>query len=159
MPRKSVFINKGIKLPLLENEADINEYLSVIKYNLLHKEKLTQKLQEQLKNAQDKAYKDKELAAARDAIKEMNEKLSYSFEVTKDEWDAIDEWQQHQHHGHGDFVYEFYPTPIGTVGTCYCNTCRRQARNLATSNHVFDREQYKKLLKEYDASFDFQELW
>lgn len=157
MPRKSVFINKGIKLPLLENEADINEYLSVIKYNLLHKEKLIQKLQEQLKDAKDKAYKDKELAAARDAIKEMNEKLSHSFEVTKDEWDAIHEWQQH--HGHGDFVYEFYPTSIGIIGTCYCATCRRQTSNLATSNHVFDREQYKKLLKEYDASFDFQELW
>lgn len=156
MPKKSVFI-KGKKLPLLEDEADINEYLSVIKYNLLHKEKLTQKLREQLKDAKDEAYKDKELTAARDAIREMNEKLSHSFEVTKEEWDAIHEWQKH--HGHGDFVYEFYPTSIGTIGTCYCTTCRRQARNLATENHTFDRERYKKLLKEYDASFDFQELW
>lgn len=156
MPRKSVFI-KGNKLPLLEDEADINEYLSVIKYNLLHKEKLTQKLREQLKDAKDEAYKDKELTAARDAIREMNEKLSHSFEVTKDEWDAIHEWQQH--HGHGDFVYEFYPTSIGTIGTCYCTTCRNKAYNLATENYTLDRERYKKLLKEYDASFDFQELW
>ena len=136
MPRKSVFINKGIKLPLLENEADINEYLSVIKYNLLHKEKLIQKLQEQLKDAKDKAYKDKELAAARDAIKEMNEKLSHSFEVTKDEWDAIHKWQQH--HGHALTAAPQQPVGLplrSLVPLCVCiaegkqpwsNTCSRR---------------------------------
>lgn len=158
MPKKSLYIRGArTKLPLLEDAADIDEYLSVIKDNLLYKENLTQALREQLKNAKDEAYKDKELAAAHDEIKKMNEKLSHSFEVTKDEWDAIHKWQQQ--HGHGNYVYEFYPTSIGTIGTCYCATCRDKARNLATSNHVFDRELYKKLLKEYDVSFDFQELW
>ena len=155
MPRKSVYI-KGARLPLLENETDIDEYLSVIKDNLLYKEKFTQELREQLKNAKDEAYKDKELTAAHNEIMKIRETLSHSFEVSKNEWDAIHKWQYH--HGHGDFVYEFYPTSIGNIGTCYCNTCRNIARNLATKDHILDKELYKELLKEKDASFTFQEL-
>lgn len=93
------------------------------------------------------------------------------FPITKQEQKAIKEWEdQHWTNQHnaptldarlakqgvsgGSFYYKFVPTSIGTSGTICCSACMERARRDSGNN----RNRFRKLIKEYDAEFEFQEL-
>lgn len=54
----------------------------------------------------------------------------------------------------GRYYFEFYPTSIGVAANCVCGGCERLAFKESNGNY----EEYKKLIKKYDAKFEFSEL-
>lgn len=66
-------------------------------------------------------------------LKETNEKITQDmlrgFPITEEEEAKIKEWKTNhwkKHKSHHSFVYEFTPTPIGTVGKIICSKCGRE---------------------------------
>lgn len=102
---------------------------------------------------------------------EATKALYRGFGISQEESESITAWKEkHDNEQHGlntldkklraggaiggRYHYQFVPTSIGTVGTCICGRCERKAFEEAKGN----REQYNKLLKAYDAAFEFSEL-
>jgi hypothetical protein len=96
------------------------------------------------------------------------------FPITKEESDAIKEWQdQHsriQHHAKtfedflrlegvsgGRWVYTFTPTAIGTFSSCRCGTCYRKAYNAFVENGA-NSDKLKDYIKKYDAEYKWDDM-
>lgn len=129
------------------------------------------RLHKRLNEITDEKWKDKELQDMRVKMEQYYHETKLGFSMTDDDQNRIQEWkdkhmaEQHNvrtfedrlHWGGsvgGNFLYEFCPTSIGTIGTCICGNCRTKA--FARSDGDYQR--YKELLREYDAEFEFQEL-
>lgn len=128
-------------------------------------------LHKRLDEITDEKWKDKELQDMKAKMEQYYHEAKMGFSMTNDDQNRIQEWkdkhmaEQHNvkaledrlHWGGsvgGNFLYEFCPTSIGTIGTCICGNCRTKA--FARSDGDYQR--YKELLREYDAEFEFQEL-
>lgn len=131
------------------------------------KEKAKQKIEEYEKNINA----DSRVQELSSRLEEAYEDLRRGFQITESEAKAISEWKEKhdiEQHGlntldkklraggaiGGRYHYEFHPTSIGTAGDCVCGSCQNKAFQEAKG----DRERYKKLLKKYDATFEFSEL-
>lgn len=129
------------------------------------------RLHKRLDEITDEKWKDKELQDLKAKMEQYYHEAKLGFSMTDDDHTRIQEWkdkhmaEQHNvktledrlHWGGsvgGNFLYEFCPTSIGTIGTCICGNCRTKA--FARSDGDYQR--YKELLREYDAEFEFQEL-
>lgn len=129
------------------------------------------RLHKRLDEITDEKWKDKELQGMKAKMEKYYHEAQLGFSMTDDDQSRIQEWknkhmaEQHNvktfedrlHWGGsvgGNFLYEFCPTSIGTIGTCICGNCRTKA--FARSDGDYQR--YKELLREYDAEFEFQEL-
>lgn len=128
------------------------------------------RLHENLQAITDEKWKDEELQKLK---KERDEALSdmyRGFSITQAEYDKINAWKkEHDENQHGlktdmercraggaiggRYSFDFTGTSIGTFGTCYCGSCRSKA----IENCGGDIKIYRKLIKEYDAEFSFQE--
>lgn len=131
---------------LFEDQADINK-----------------SLRDELQSIKDEKWRDSQLIQMKDRLKTAKDNLYRGFGISEDEEKAIKDWRtNHLKEKHpyapssigGEFTYEFTPTSIGVIGTCFCGICR----NSAFIDSHGDMGLYGKLLKEYDAEFIFEEL-
>lgn len=128
-------------------------------------------LRSELAALKEEKWRDEELQKMQSELKDARSDMSRGFPITKDELEQINKWKKlhdtaiHNnpdgYHGTfgGGYTYEFYPTGIGTFGSCYCNTCRNQARRLAYTNGDFDSKVYEEYIKSHNAECSFQEAW
>lgn len=161
---------RGGLCPVLSSEEGIDEYLNAIKRNLLSKEDTIAYLREELKKAKDEAYASEEMTRMKEEFDRIRSNLYRGFPINEDEDENIKNWQKrHEILCHmnpkgyrgatgGGYTYEFYPTSIGVVGTCYCDICNREATIAAVKDGKYDAKNYLKRLKELDGSFTFQNL-
>lgn len=129
------------------------------------------RLHKHLEEITDEKWKDKELQEMKAKMEKYYHEAKLGFPMADDDQSRVQEWKdKHMAEKHnvktledrlhwggsvgGNFLYEFCPTSIGTIGTCICGNCRTKA--FARSNGDYQR--YKELLREYDAEFEFQEL-
>ena len=98
----------------------------------------------QAENAELKSehYKDNELSALRNQIKDIYRNYEWSFNITPSEKIRLKEWQDfHVRQKHWDkkknqpksigaaggrYEYIFLPTGLGTFGTCKCTLCKEE---------------------------------
>lgn len=128
------------------------------------------RLRENLKSITDEKWKDDELQKLRKQRDDALADMSRGFSITQEENDHINAWKkEHDEYQHGlksdlercraggaiggRYSFDFTGTSIGTFGTCYCSSCRSKA----IENCGGDIKVYRKLMKEYDAEFSFQE--
>lgn len=104
---------------------DIDEVCDNLKELFASQKRTNDILKTQNEKLLNEQYKDKELQRLKQENEKLKDRLTYSFEVTKKEWEAIHKWQEeHCSKNHGsNWSYEFLPTGIGTVGYCKCNSC------------------------------------
>lgn len=131
-----------------------------------------QRLHDNLQEITDEAWKDTQLQKLRSELEQAREDLYRGFDITEKQAEKIANWKkEHEATQHraitledrlarggaagGSFSYEFLPTGIGTFGSCVCNSCKSRAFREAKGNSKL----YQRLLKDYDAKFDFQEAW
>ena len=118
----------------------------------------------------DEKWKDEELQKLKKERDEAFADMYRGFSITQAERDKINAWKkEHDENQHGlktdmercraggaiggRYSFDFTGTSIGTFGTCYCGSCRSKA----IENCGGDIKIYRKLIKEYDAEFSFQE--
>ena len=128
------------------------------------------RLHENLQAITDKKWKDEELQKLKKERDDALADMYRGFSITQAEHDKINAWKkEHDENQHGlktdmercraggaiggRYSFDFTGTSIGTFGTCYCGSCR----NKAIENCGGDIKVYRKLMKEYDAEFSFQE--
>lgn len=155
----------GNGIPYLRDEKDIDEALNIIKENLTRARKTEKELREQLKEAKDAAYASKEMSEMKAELEKMRTEFHLGFPMTAAENKAVALWQAkhdaevhnnpNQYHGcsGGGYTFKFYPTAISTSGICVCDRCNAKAITNAK-----DINEYRNLMKEYNGSFEFQEL-
>ena len=115
----------------------------------------------------------KQEAAMQDMKKQRDAALAdmwRGFPITEKESVAIRDWKKkhdtevhgnpHGYHGcsGGGYTYMFYPTSIGTIGSCRCDICHQRAMIAACAHGSYDRNVYQAEMKERDGIFDFQTL-
>lgn len=154
----------------LRTESAIDEYLDVIKQNLMTKENQIAALQDQLKEARDAAYVSNELSKIKDELDIAKADLIRGFPISAEKMKAINEWQtRHEeeiHHNFdhyhgtsgGGYLYEFYPTAIGTSGVCVCEVCKRRAYDMAYALGRYNSEKYHRYMKKFNSEFQFQDF-
>lgn len=123
------------------------------------------KLREENDKLKSEHYKDKELKNIEEKLEKLKSDLYRGFPIYENEEEAIKKWQKahakkmhpqpktkkiRKYSGYS-FGYEFVPFELGIAETCYCTACRERALTESKG----DIEKYKKLLKKYDAEFDF----
>lgn len=128
-------------------------------------------LYKELAAIKEEKWRDKELQKIQKQLEDARSDMSRGFPITKDELEQINKWKKSHdtkihknsegYHGTagGGYTYEFYPTGIGTFASCYCNTCREQARRLAYANGDFNSKVYNEYLRSHNAECSFQEAW
>ena len=156
--------------PVLSSEKAIDEHLNAIKRNLLSKEETIAYLREELKKTKDEAYASEEMTRMKEELDKTRKDLYRGFPISEDENKHIRDWQcRHEALYHkkpkgyqkaigGGYTYEFYPTSIGVIGTCYCDICHRKATIAAVKDGKYDPEAYRDKLAESNGSFVFQGL-
>lgn len=79
-----------------------------------------EKLEAELKEAKDKAYRDNEMKRMSESLEEAKEMLHRGFPITKDEFDDIKRWERRWIESTGrrgcHFNYIFCPTELGIWG-------------------------------------------
>lgn len=128
-------------------------------------------LHKELAAIKEEKWRDEELQKIQKQLEDARSDMSRGFPITKDELEQINKWKKSHdtkihknpegYHGTagGGYTYEFYPTGIGTFASCYCNTCRDQARRLAYANGDFNSKVYNEYLRSHNAECSFQEAW
>lgn len=161
-------------IPILRREETIDEYLDVIKQNLLKSAADNEMLRAELNTIKKEAYASEEMQKMKARLEEMQADYYRGFPISEEESKAISEWKkkhdttEHKnpkgYHGcsGGGYEYNFYPTAIGTSGVCICSTCRskaiRYAANNSTIEEGYNSKFYKEYMKKHNGEFEFQEL-
>ena len=153
-------------IPRLDNEETIDEYLHAIKFNLQQNKKLENQLRDRIKELEDEHYKDIRLQELIEELDKVRADARRGFSISTKEGEAIAAWKQkhdteqhnnpNQYHGAsgGGYVYEFYPTGIGTFGSCICSFCKNRALHESQG----DIAKYSNLLEEWNAEFHFTDM-
>lgn len=162
-------------VPLLSNEEDIAEAFESIKQSILWHKDTADTLREKVNYLESENYKDEELQNMKTQLQKMREDYHRGFPLTKEQLDSIHKWQKkhdaeehsnpNSYHGvGGGYTYEFFPTSIGTFGTCYCGVCKNKAMiagatadTPAAKKNGFDEGVYNEYLEKHNGSFDFQD--
>lgn len=129
-----------------------------------------QYLQDELDKISSEKWQDEELQKLKEERDRIRQDSYRGFPISEKEMKAIREWQYNhdvEQHGlltetdrlrskgaiGGSYAFDFVGTSIGTFGSCYCSACRSKAIKYCNG----DLNSYRRLLKEYDAEFSFQE--
>ena len=146
-------------------DSEVFEWLDIIKNKYTQKNKIIEKLREDIDILKKETYKDEKLNQMKNELEKMKEEYYRGFPISKEKKEQINQWKinhENAYHGGypcyhgaagGGYTYEFYPTGIGVFGNCICGSCKSKAFNEAKG----DNEIYRKLLKQYDAVFNFQQ--
>ena len=129
-------------------------------------------LKNRIKDLEDIHYKDHLVQEMQQKMEEMEHNYYQGFPINDQEQKAISAWQkQHIETFHnnkaiigvsgGNWVYEYIPTSLGTIGKCRCNSCYRKAQQAAIDSNEswLDDRIASKWLEFYDAEFTFSEPW
>ena len=88
-------LSDGSKLtPLLESESTIDEYLVIIKENLLWKEKTIEYWQKRAEAAENTAYASEEVQKMKAELEQVKKDLYRGFPISEKESKAISEWKK-----------------------------------------------------------------
>lgn len=154
--------------PILEKEKTIEDYLEVIKVNLMKKQDTIDYLRESIQTVKDEKYASEEMQKMKAKLEEAKEENRLGFPMTKGQAEAVREWRkEHElkvhknisgYHGvsGGGYSFIFYPTAIGTSGVCRCSICHNKALKQAWEDGEYTK--YHDFMKEYGGEFEFQEL-
>ena len=129
-----------------------------------------QYLQDKLDTISSEKWRDEELQKLKEERDRIRQDSYRGFPISEKEMKAIKEWQYNhdvEQHGlltetdrlrskeaiGGSYAFDFVGTSIGTFGSCYCSACRSKAIKYCNG----DLNSYRKLLKQYDGEFTFQE--
>jgi len=143
------------------NYNDLKDKFDTILDNIKMREDENARLSKENSYLRSENYKDNELSKMKEELESITKRFRRSFEVTSEDWEKIRAWQKKhdteehknpgQYHGTcgGGYSFEFYPTGIGTFGSCVCGICKSRA--LKSSD-------YSKYLKDHDGQFDFDDI-
>ena len=155
----------------------IDEILEMLRCKFEHLQGYIESLEEENKELKDKAYSKRKLAEMKAKLEEVKENSRRGFSISKEQSESISEWKaKHMEEIHGAktlnqrlrlngvsggrWQYEFIPTSIGTIGRCVCSSCieraRKEAGDMSDINDY--RERLRKIIKEYDAEYIFQDI-
>jgi len=106
----------------------MDELCTVLKEKFLRQEERIEHLENQVKQLNDEAYKDEEMAKMKAKVKEMQADYWRGFPISEEEDKAIKNWMKNHEKDHpgghgcsgGKYTYCFIPTAIGTIGTIKC---------------------------------------
>ena len=160
-----------VKVRFEGDSISLQECFEMIANRINEAEEEKQKAKEKVERYENEINADSRVQELSSRLEEAYKDLRRSFQITESETKAISEWKEKhdiEQHGlntldkklraggaiGGRYHYEFHPTSIGTAGDCVCGSCQNKAFQEAKG----DRERYKKLLKKYDAIFEFSEL-
>ena len=97
------------------------------------------RLQSKFNEIYNEKWSDKKLQEMKAELEKTRNDMWRGFPISAEENKMITEWQKKhdtevhnnpkQYHGAsgGGFIYEFYPTGLGTIGRCFCINCRGRA--------------------------------
>lgn len=153
------------------DSISLQECFEMIANRINEAEEIKTKANEKIKRYEEEINADVRVQELTVQLKKAKDDLYRGFGISEDEEKAISDWKEKhdiEQHGlntldkklraggaiGGRYHYEFHPTSIGTAGDCVCGSCQNKAFQEAKG----DRERYKKLLKKYDAIFEFSEL-
>lgn len=134
-------------------------------------EEIKTRANEKVKRYEEEINADVRVQELTTQLKEAKDDLYRGFGISEEEAKAISDWKEmHDIEQHslktldeklraggaigGRYYYEFHPTSIGISADCICGSCQHRAFTQAHG----DYQEYKKLLKAYDAKFEFSEL-
>ena len=116
-------------------------------------------------------YKDTELQKMADELAQVRHEALQGFSISDSESRQLQEYRKNHinsfHGGKeptgvsgGNWSYEFIPTSLGTIGYCYCNSCRRKAIESAERLKISwnDDSAREMRLKSTDAVFKFKDI-
>lgn len=130
----------------------------------------------EMNKMRNEKWKDEELQKMRAQVETMKADLYRSFQISLEERNAINDWQEkhrknrHNNNAYINFTYSFLPTSIGTIGICICPICselaERTAEEIVNRKDFSSKKEYKlklntkkkKLEEKYDSSFLFRDL-
>lgn len=156
-----------------QNIKKLSDSVNSINYWIEALNKQMEAVQEENEKLKSEHYKDEELqrmVKEVERVKEEKEQIinkykRHGFPVDEEEFKAIREWQNsHVERVHGGwmkaltFEYVFNPTPIGTIGTCVCNICKRQTLLLIDNTPHLNSSNFREKMKEIGGEFEFQSL-
>lgn len=122
--------------------SEVKNAMEHISDYIEYQENLISSLREENNKLKAENYKDKELACLKKELEDIKEKMvkmrAHSFEITKEQHDAIEAWKkEHEAKVHGAttleqrlklggaigglYTYQFCPTSIGTFGKVKCS--------------------------------------
>ena len=128
---RSFFLDRDIKL-LSERIDDIKQFLLMLVHN-------NDRLQKKFNELYDEKWADKTLQDMKKELEQTKQDLHRGFPISKKENEQINKWKlEHDEKIHnnpthyhgcsgGGYEYTFYPTGIGTIGYCFCITCKAKA--------------------------------
>lgn len=127
----TVYINDKIyKIPTMD------DLCTILKEKFDSQERQINYWKDKYNEVCDKKWKDKELQEMKKQLEDNLDSLTYSFPVTKEEYEKVKEWiNEHEHTCHpmsgikhprggaigGCYQWIFTPTSIGTFGQIKCN--------------------------------------
>lgn len=118
----STYIKKGEKIIELPSNDALCE---IIREKLDRQEELINHYKTLYEEAKSQTYKDEELLRLDAENKELRSRLTYSFEITPEEQNKINNWIQHHEHDFKnhllDWSHIFTRTPIGVEGKVRCS--------------------------------------
>lgn len=153
------------------DSISLQECFEMIANRINEAEEIKTKANEKIKRYEEEINADVRVQELTVQLKKAKDDLYRGFGISEDEEKAISDWKEKhdiEQHGlntlnkklhaggaiGGRYHYEFHPTSIGIAADCVCGSCQNKAFQEAKG----DRERYKKLLKKYDAIFEFSEL-
>ena len=128
---RDFFHNRDIKT--VENKI---EDLKQLLLSMVHN---NDRLQRQFNELWDEKWKDNELQEMKNELETMRTNYYRGFSISKTEDEQINSWIKNhddeihnnpsQYHGcsGGGYEFSFYPTGLGTIGHCFCTTCKARA--------------------------------
>lgn len=152
------------------SRESIKNFCDAITRVMLQMKQNNDDLVEENRRLKDENYKDEELAKLSKELKNLENECYRGFPISKKENEEIITWQkQHDinvhrnydlYHGAigGGYSYRFYPTSIGCIGTCICDTCAARAREVASSDGHYNKDKYREYMEKVNGSFDFQDI-
>lgn len=153
------------------NSISLQECFEMIADYINEAEEIKTRANEKIKQYEEEINADVRVQELTAQLKKAKDDLYRGFGISENEEKAISDWKEKhdiEQHGlntldkklraggaiSGRYHYEFHPTSIGVAADCICGSCQ----NKAFIESQGDRERYKKLLKAYDAKFEFSEL-
>ena len=161
---------EGDTYDVITKKEDLEGLFRCIEANILVKQKEIEELRKELKEVKAEKYKDEEIQKLQKKCDDYWAQLRLGFGITEAESKQISAWQKKhdatehknpdQYHGTsgGGYSYKFYPTAIGTFGSCVCDICHRRATDMAYASGKYDQKKYPKYMEVHNGSFNFDDV-
>lgn len=149
---RSFFHDRDIKL-VEDKIEDLKQVLLMMSHN-------NDRLQRKFNELWDETWKDNKLQEMKQELERTKQNMYRGFPITEAEEKKINNWilkhdeEVHNNPNHyhgvsgGGYEYSFYPTGLGTIGYCICDSCK--SRGLKEKG-----ENYWEYLNEHNGYIKF----